>query len=167
MYRAREPAPAPRSKRTPARRGRRENSSELSLQEAVGNRAFGQMIARKAANVPTVKLGKFTIVVDGDFAAWATAKDAPDTLDVTSEKGKHSGELAKLFKDKTKIKLLTLTVPKANASSGQHLDAGAIAVEIKNGRITDYSVNGKTETWQVAGFDGVHRTTVTRTVGAK
>jgi hypothetical protein len=166
MYRDRERAPGPRSKGTSARPSRRASEPVLSLQEAVGNRAFGQMLARDAAKKPTVKIGKFSIEVAGNTAEWLAAKDAPESLDVTSQKGKHSAELARLFKEGTKIKLLTLTVPAGNESSGQHLDMGSVAIEIKNGRITSYSVDGKTESWQVAGFDGVHRTKVTRKVGA-
>ena len=168
MYRDRERAARPRSKGTSARPSRSTSEPVLSLQEAVGNRAFGQILARDKAKArkPTVKIGKHSIEVAGNTAEWLAAKDAPESLDVTSQKGKHSAELARLFKEGTKIKLLTLTVPSGNESSGQDLDIGAVAIEIKNGKITSYSVDGKTESWQVAGFEGVHRTKVTRKIGA-
>jgi hypothetical protein len=141
------------------------NHPVLELQQAAGNRAVGQLLARKPSTVPTVKIGKFTIqVADGNIAKWA-ANDVPDTLDVTSQKGKHSAELERLAKDRTRIKVLTLTVPAGNPSSGQHLDLGSLAIEIKNARIISYAVDDKTETWRLADFDGVHRTKITHNVG--
>jgi hypothetical protein len=141
------------------------NHPVLELQQAVGNQAVGQMLARKPSTNPTIKIGKHTIeVAGGNIAAWA-ANEVPETLDVTSQKGKHSSELERLAKDHTKIKSLTLTVAATNKSAGQHLDVGALAIEIANARIKSYAVDGKTEAWQIAGFDGVHRTKITHNVG--
>jgi hypothetical protein len=163
MFRARELAPGRRSEDTSARRpGRRANHPVLALQQAVGNRAVGQMLARKPSTNPTIKIGKLAIeVAGGNIAAWA-AGEVPEALEVTSEKGKHSAELERLSKERTRIKSLTLTVAGANQSG--HLDVGSLAIEITNARIKGYDVNGKTESWQVADFDGVHRTKTTRKV---
>jgi hypothetical protein len=161
MRRDRELAPGRRSKGTSARPVRRENNPVIALQQAVGNRAFGQMLARKSSS-PTVKIGKLAIeVAGGNIAEWAANK-VPETLEVTSQKGRHSTELERLAKERTRIKSLTLTVAPPNQSGT--LDLGSLAIEITNGRISAYAVDGKTESWVVADFDGVHRTKTTRKV---
>jgi hypothetical protein len=87
MSRARELAPGHRSEDASARPGRRANNSVLALQQAVGNRAVGQLLARKGPQKPTIKIGKLAIVVaGGNLAAWA-AGEVPEALEVTSEKG--------------------------------------------------------------------------------
>jgi hypothetical protein len=162
MSRDRELAPGHRSKDTSARPGRRANHPVLTLQQAVGNRAFGQMLARKSSQNPTIQIGKLAIeVAGGNIAAWA-ASEVPEALEVTSQKGRHSAELERLSKERTRIKSLTLTVAAAN--KGQELDMGSLAIEFTNARIKGYGVDGKTESWQVADFDGVHRTKTTRKV---
>jgi hypothetical protein len=162
MRRDRELAPGRRSKGTSARPVRRENDPVLALQQAVGNRAVGQMLARKPSQNPTVKIGKLAIeVAGGNIAEWAANK-VPETLEVTSQKGRHSTELERLSKERTRIKSLTLTVAPPNQSGT--LDLGSLAIEITNGRISAYAVDGKTESWVVADFDGVHRTKTTRKV---
>jgi hypothetical protein len=162
MRRDRELAPGRRSKATPARPARRTNNPVLALQQAVGNRAVAQILARKSSN-PTIKIGKQTIeVAGGNIAVWA-AGEVPEALEVTSQKGRHSSEIDRLSKEGSRIKSLTLTVAPAN-KSGQALDLGSLAIEITNGRVKSYAVDGKTESWQVADFDGVHRTKTTRKV---
>jgi hypothetical protein len=164
MFRGRQVAPGRRSVASPARPGRHANNAVVALQEAVGNRAFGQLLARNASKGPTIKIGKTTIAVaGGNIAAWAAGgKDAPEVLEVTSQKGRHSAELQRLLKDRTRVKSLTLTVAAANESGT--LDLGSLVIEIANARVTSYAVDGKTESWQVADFDGVHRTKTTRKV---
>lgn len=167
MYRERERLPVRRSRPAPARIDRRANKDPLAeLQQAVGNRAFGQLLARAPAKGPTIKIGKLTIpVAGGNIAAWA-ANEVPEALDVTSQKGKHSAELERLAKSRSRIKVLTLTVAAENTSAGQHLNLGSFAIEIANARLTSYTVDGKTESWRIADFDGVHRTKITHTIGA-
>jgi uncharacterized membrane protein YebE (DUF533 family) len=164
MSRDRELAPGHRSRGTSARPGRRVNDPVLALQQAVGNRAFGQMLARKSSTKPTVQIGKLAIeVAGGNIAAWA-AGEIPEALEATSQKGRHSAELERLSKERTRIKSLMLTVAAANKSSGQVLDMGSLRIEFTNARIKRYDVDGKAESWQVADFDGVHRTKTTRKV---
>jgi hypothetical protein len=164
MHRDRAIAPGRRSVATSARPGRRANHPVLALQQAVGNRAVGQMLARKSSTKPTIQIGKVAIeVAGGNIAAWA-AGEVPEALEATSAKGRHSPELERLSKEGTRIKSLTLTVAAANKSSGEVLDMGSLAIEFTNARIKGYGVDGKTESWQVAGFDGVHRTKTTRKV---
>lgn len=160
MSRDRELAPGRRFDDTPARPGRRANNPILALQQAVGNRAVGQTLARKASSgskSPTILIGKLSIqVAGGNLAAWATS-EVPDALEVTSQKGRHSAELERLSNERTRINSLTLTVAAAG-KSGQDLDLGSIAIEFTHARIKRYQVEGDTESWQVGDFDGVHRT---------
>jgi hypothetical protein len=163
MSRDRELARGHRSEDRSARPGRRANNPVLALQQAVGNRAVGQMLARKASKNPTVQIGKLAIeVAGGNIAAWAGG-EVPEALEVTSQKGRHSTELERLSNERTRIKSLTLTVAAPN-KSGQELDMGSLAIEFTNARIKGYDVDGKAESWQVADFDGVHRTKITRKV---
>jgi hypothetical protein len=162
MFRDRELARGHRSKGTSARPSHRANNPVLALQQAVGNRAFGEMLARKPSKNPTIQIGKLAIeVAGGNIAAWA-AGEVPEALEVTSQKGRHSAELERLAKDRTRIKSLTLTVAAANKSG--ELDLGSLAIEFTNARIKGYAVDGKTESWQVADFAEVHRTKTTRKV---
>jgi hypothetical protein len=170
MTRDRELAPGHRSDATSARPARRANNPVLALQRAAGNQAVSQWVARQpvkgVATTPTVQIGKLKIDVDGgNTGEWAASKkgEAPDKLVVTSHKGKHSAQLEKLFKAKTKIDKLTLTVPPANKS--EKLGVGSVVIEIGGGRITEYSVDGDTESWTVARFATVNKTTTTHTIG--
>jgi len=164
MSRDRELARGRRSEDISARLGRRANNPVLTLQQAVGNRAVGQMLARKSSTKPTIQIGKLAIeVAGGNIAAWA-AGEVPEAVEVTSEKGRHSPDLERLSKERTRIKSLTLTVAAANKSGGEVLDMGSLAIEFTNARIKGYGIDGKTESWQVADFDGVHRTKTTRKV---
>ena len=162
MFRDRELAPGHRSKDTSARPGRRANNPVLALQQAVGNRAVGQMLARKSSQKSTIRIGKLEIgVAGGNIAAWpdTASNKLPEALEVTSQKGRHSAELERLSKERTRIKSLTLTVAAGN-KSGQ-ISVASDVIEFTNARIKAYGVDGKTESWQVADFDGVHRTKTT------
>jgi hypothetical protein len=170
MSRDRERVPSHRLEDTSAGPGRRADNPVLALQQAVGNRAVGQMIARKASSAshsPTIQIGKLAIeVAGGNIAAWAGGGDVPDALNVTSQKGPHSAELARMFREHTKVSSLTLTVAAANKSAGSDLDMGSVAIEITNAHIKSYAIDGTAESWQVADFDGVHRTKTSHKVGA-
>ena len=166
MFRDREHAPGHRSEDTSARPSRRANNPVLALQQTIGNRAVGQILARETPTKSTIQIGKFAIgVAGGNIAVWPnTPSDKlPEALVVTSQKGRHSAELERLSKERTRMESLTLTVAAANKSA-QELDMGSLAIEFANARIKGYEVDGKTESWQVANFDGVHRTKTTRKV---
>jgi hypothetical protein len=126
------------------------------------------MLAREPAatsQAPTIQIGKTSIEVSGgNIDAWAGG-DVPDFLQVNSHKGPHSGELERLFHDKART-TLTLTVAPPN-KGGQQLDLGSLAIQITNAHIKGYHVDGDAESWQVADFDGVHRTHTTHNVGTK
>ncbi len=169
MSRDRERASGHRFEDTPVEAGRRAVNPVLAIQQAVGNRAVGQMLARKeaaASHGPTIQIGKLAIeVAGGNIAAWAGG-DVPDALNVTSQKGPHSAELERMSKERTRT-TLTLTVAATNKSAGENLDLGSLAIEITNAHIKSYAIDGAAESWQVADFDGVHRTKISHTVGQK
>ena len=162
MFRDREHAPGHRSEDTSARPGRRANNPVLALQQTIGNRAVGQILARETPTKSTIQIGKFAIgVAGGNIAVWPnTPSDKlPEALVVTSQKGRHSAELERLSKERTRIKSLTLTVAAGN-KSGQ-INVASDVIEFTNARIKAYGVDGKTESWQVADFDRVNRTKTT------
>jgi hypothetical protein len=162
MSRDRELAPGRRSEATSARPVRRANHPVLALQQAVGNRAVGQILARESTTKSTIRIGKLSIVVaGGNIAVWPNTPSGklPETLEVTSQKGRHSAELEQLSKERTRIESLTLTVSAGN-TSGQ-INVASDAIEFTNARVKGYSVDGKTESWRVADFDRVNRTKTT------
>jgi hypothetical protein len=139
----------------------------LRLQETIGNRATREVLARTPAtqDLGTVKIGKLPAIkiTGGNAGDWAAKKD-PDTLEVTSEKGKHSAQLEQLAKDKTKVPSLVVTTPIVD-QSGKHLDYGSIQIEFVNARIAGYSVDGKVESWRAVDFETAHRTTISHKTG--
>ena len=146
---------------------RRSANPVLGLQRKVGNRATGQVLARKPATKDqgTVRIGKLAAIkiTGGNAGEWA-AKKTPDTLEIVSEKGKHSTELERLSKERTRIPSLKVTTPMVD-QSGQHLDYGSVEIEFVNARITGYTVDGKVETWRAVDFEAVHRTTISHKSG--
>jgi hypothetical protein len=163
MSRDRERVPGQGLEGTSYRPGPRQANPVLELQQAAGNRAVGQILARKgaaASGSPTIKLGKHSIeVAGGNISAWAAGGDVPDTLDVTSHKGAHSAELEHLSKEHARVDSLTLTVAAGN-KTGEALDLGSLAIEIVHARIKGYAADGDAESWQVRDFDAVHRTKI-------
>jgi hypothetical protein len=173
MSRDRELVSRRRPEDRPSRAGRRApDHPVLALQQSAGNRAVARMLAGSrtlalqatgAHQKPTIKLGGLSIEVEGgNIDAWAVPGGAPDVLQVTSHKGKHSAELERLFKEHGKTDL-TLTVAASN-SSGSELDMGSIEIKISNAHIKGYALDGDTESWQVADFDRVDRNKKTHTV---
>jgi hypothetical protein len=100
----------------------------------------------------------------GRSATAPPARCSPDTLEITSEKGKHSAELERMSNEKTKIPSLKVTTPMTDQSD-QHLDFGSVEIEFVNARIAGYAVDGKLETWRAVDFEAVHRTTISRKTG--
>lgn len=163
MPRDRELGPGQSSGGTHGVTRRSGRHSVLGLQQAVGNRAIGQVLARKSDRKPILQIGKLKIPVEGgNIAEWAKG-EVPDALEVTSEKGRHSTELERLARERTRIESLTLTVA-ATGNTGEQLSLGSLAIEITNARIKAYHVDGKSESWRVADFSGVHRTKTTHKV---
>lgn len=167
MARDREVAPTPSPERTSARPAPHVAHPVLALQQAAGNRATGRVLARAPSGdaSPTIKFGKTKFPVSGgNIAEWA-AGEVPTALIATSEKGDHSAELERRSaKDGKRIDSLTLTVA-APGKEGESLSQGSLAIEITNGKVQGYELDGSTESWRLVKFDGVHRTKVKRTVG--
>jgi hypothetical protein len=138
----------------------------LALQRSIGNRAVAQMVAREPVRHGTVEIagvGKIK-VTGGNLEAW-DGKGAPDTVDLTSEKGKHSAKLEKLAtaRTKTDVKVMIAAAGKA----GENLNVGGgTQLEIKDARIKGYTVADGVETWRLDDFTDVKRTKITHTIGA-
>ena len=102
---------------------RRSSNPVLALQRSIGNRAVGQVLARDPARTGTVKVpGVGEVKVKGgnleDWAGTATL----DTVEVTSQKGKHSAKLEKLSKDRTRADITVMIAPASKA--GENLNVG-------------------------------------------
>jgi len=136
----------------------------LALQRMIGNHAVAQMLARapvagSAVHVPGVGDIK---VKGGNLDEWAGGS-VPQTLEVSSHKGRHSAKLEKLASEQTKSDV-KVTIA-ADTKVGEELNiGGGTTLEIKGARVTGYDVSGGVETWRLADFTNVHRTKITHRV---
>ena len=138
----------------------------LALQRAIGNRAVVRVLARAPVRIGSVQIGGVgeIKVKGGNLEEWA-GKGTPDTVEVTSEKGKHSAKLEKLSTARTRTDV-KVTIAPAN-KAGEELSVGAgTLLEIKDARIQGYAVEDGVETWRVTDFETVKRTKITRKIGA-
>ena len=137
----------------------------LALQRAIGNRAVAQVLARAPATTgSSVHLhGVGDIKVKGgNLEAW-TGAETPQTVDVTSHKGRHSAKLEKLLHERTTCEVKVTIVPANKA--GEQLDVGGGTVlEIKGALVEHYAVADGMETWRLGGSMSVHRTKVTHRI---
>jgi hypothetical protein len=144
---------------TPPRRGA---EAVLALQRMIGNRGTTRVIARDRKRSSKKKVGGFersvTIeklgrleITGGNIDDWKTK--ILDDLQVTTRKGDHSEDLKKMADAKggTKLKSLEVTVV-----TGENV---WMKITFTPARIVDYSASadGKTESWRVVDFQGVHR----------
>jgi hypothetical protein len=137
----------------------------LALQRAAGNRAVAQLIARSPSSTATVTIaGVGTIKVKGGNLEEWTGKDSFDTVDVTSQKGKHSTKLEKLATARTRTDVTIMIDPAGK--TGEHLNVGGGTQLLIKGARIKYSVEDGVETWQVIDFTDVKRTKITHTIGA-
>ena len=138
----------------------------LALQRSVGNRAVAQMLAREPLRTGSVQIagvGKVK-VKGGNLEEWA-GTGAPDTVELTSEKGKHSGKLEKLANARTKTDVKVMIAP--GTKPGEHLNVGGgIQLDIEGARIAGYTVADGVESWRLVDFTNVKRTKITRSIGA-
>ena len=143
--------------RTPARRGA---AAVLALQRMIGNHGTTQLIARDrkkgkknkgnfARSVTVEKLGEIE-VVGGNIEDWR-GKKTPNDLLLTTTKGEHSDELKKLADNKTKLSSLEIHVVVGENTM--------LTITFTPARVMGYeaSTDGKTESWKVVDFEGVHR----------
>ena len=150
-------------------RADRDSDPVLELQRTAGNAAVARMLARAPAakgttgNVQIGGVGEIK-VNGGNLEEWA-GKGAPDAVEVSSEKGRHSAKLEKLATARTKTDVkVTISPPH---KEGENLNVGGgFVLEIKDARIKRYAVEDGVETWQVADFEAVKRTKITHTIGA-
>jgi hypothetical protein len=138
--------------------GRRGANPVLALQRSIGNRAVTQVLARDPVRTGTVQIGGIgeIKVKAGNLADW-TGKESYDTVEVTSQKGRHSSKLANLASAGTKMPV-KVTIAPANEAGEQLNVGGGTLLDIKSARVEKYSVDGGLETWQVAAFQDVKRT---------
>ena len=143
---------------------RRSSNPVLALQRSIGNRAVVQVLARTPVRTGTVQIGAVgeIKVKGGNLEEWA-GKGVLDTVEVTSEKGKHSAKLEKLSTARTRTDV-KVTISPANQAGEELNVGGGTLLEIKDARIVGYAVVDGVETWRVAGFENVKRTKTTRKV---
>jgi hypothetical protein len=138
----------------------------LALQRSIGNRAVAQLIAREPLRHGSVEIagvGKIK-VTGGNLEEW-DGKGAPDTVNLSSEKGKHSAKLEKLATDRTKTDVKVMIAPAGKA--GENLNVGGgTQLEVKDARVKGYTVVDGVETWRLDDFTDVKRTKITHTIGA-
>jgi len=146
--------------------GRRGPNPVLALQRSIGNRAVSQVLARDAVRTGSVQIAGIgeIKVKGGNLDLWA-GHDTTDTVQVTSQKGKHSGKLKKLADARTMMPVKVKIDPAYQA--GDQLNVGGgIALDIKSARIEKYSVADGEETWQIGHFEDVKRAKVVHLIGA-
>ena len=143
---------------------RRGSNPILALQRSIGNRAVVQVLARTPVRTGTVQISAVgeIKVKGGNLEEWA-GKGAPDTVEVTSEKGKHSAKLEKLSNARTRTDV-KVTISPANKAGEELSVGGGTLLEIKDARIKGYAVEDGVETWRVGDFENVKRTKTTRKV---
>jgi hypothetical protein len=142
----------------------RESHPILALQRAIGNRAVAQMLARAPATTGTVQIhGVGDIkVTGGNLKQWA-GSEVPETVTVTSHKGKHSAKFEKLANAGAKTDIKLTLAPETKVGEELNVGGGTV-VEIKGGRIEGYAVADGVESWRLAEFTNVHRTKITHRV---
>lgn len=136
----------------------------LALQRSIGNRAVTQVLARTPVRTGTVQIAAIGAikVTGGNLDEW-TGKATPDTVDVTSVKGKHSAKLERLSAGGTRTDVKVTIAPGNNAGEELSVGGGTL-LEFKGARIENYAVSGGAETWRVADFLSAHRTKITHRV---
>lgn len=132
----------------------------LALQRAVGNRAVAQMLARAPATSGTVQIhGVGDIKVSGGNLEEWTGGEAPQTVELTSHRGRQSKKLEHLSGGSTRSDV-KVTIAPANKAGEQLSVGGGTVLEIKGALVEGYAVEGGAETWRLTGFTNVHRTKI-------
>ena len=145
---------------------RRPADAAVTLQGAIGNRAFGRALARTATRTGSVSIpGVGDVKVKGgNLEEWA-GKGTPDTVELTSQAGKHSKKLEAFATARTRADVKVTIAPSSEA--GENLNVGGgILLEIVGARVKGYSVADGVETWKLDDFESVKRTKITHTIGA-
>jgi hypothetical protein len=144
--------------------GHRSSGPVLALQRSIGNRAVVQLLARAQVRTGTVQIraaGEIK-VKGGNLDEWA-GTGAPDTVEVTSKKGRHSAKLEQLSNARTRTDV-KVTIARANRAGEELNVGGGTLLEIKDARIKGYAIEDGVETWRVADFENVKRTKITHKI---
>lgn len=143
---------------------RRTSNPVLALQRSIGNRAVGQVLAREPVRPGTVQIGGVgqIKVKGGNLEEWAGTATLY-TVDVTSQKGKHSAKLQKLSNARTRTNVKVTIAPANNAGEQLNVGGGTL-LEIENARIKNYAVENGVETWRLGDFENVRRTKITHKI---
>jgi hypothetical protein len=146
---------------------RRGANRTLALQRSIGNRAVVRVLARATVRTGSVQIGAVgeIKVKGGNLEEWA-GTGAPDTVEVTSKKGKHSAKLEKLANARTRTDV-NVTIAPANQAGEELSVGGGTLLEIKDARIKGYAVEDGLETWRIADFENVKRTKITHKVSVR
>ena len=142
----------------------RSSNSVLALQRSIGNRAVGQVLARAPVATGTVEIpgvGKVK-VKGGNLEEWS-GTGTLDTVEVTSEKGKHSKKLEKASTERTRSDVKVTIAAAHNPGDVLNVGGGTV-LEIKDARVKGYTLADGVETWRIADFERVSRTKTTRKV---
>jgi hypothetical protein len=138
----------------------RSTNPVLALQRSIGNRAVAQVLARSPVRTGSVHIsGVGDIKVKGGNLDDWTGTESYDTVEVTSQKGRHSRKLEQLANASTRTDV-KVTIAPANQAGEQLSVGGGTLLEIKGAHIKDYAVANGVETWRVGDFQEVHRTKV-------
>jgi hypothetical protein len=145
---------------------RRSSNPVLALQRSIGNRAVTQVLARDPVRTGTVQIGSVgkIKVKGGNLEEWAGTATLY-TVEVTSQKGKHSAKLQKLANAATRTDV-KVTIAPANKAGEQLNVGGGTLLEISAARVKGYAVEDGVETWRLADFEQVRRTKITHTISA-
>ena len=142
----------------------RSSNPVVALQRSIGNRAVGQVLARDPVRTGTIQIAGIgqIKVKGGNLEEWAGTA-TPGTVEVTSQKGKHSAKLQKLSNARTKMDI-KVTIAPVNRAGEQLSVGGGTLLEIQAARVKGYAVEDGVETWRLADFENVHRTKITHKI---
>jgi hypothetical protein len=98
----------------------------------------------------------------GNLDEW-TGGEAPQTVEVTSHRGRQSKKLEHLSEAATRTDV-KVTIAPANQAGEQLNVGGGTVLEIKGAVVEDYVVEGGAERWRLSGFTNVRRTKIVHTI---
>jgi hypothetical protein len=134
----------------------------LALQRAAGNHAVARALAGVVTSNKIHIPGVGDIAVTGGNLEQWTAAETPQTVDVTSHKGRHSAALEKLAHQRAPVAVKVSIAP---PNTGAQLTVGGWVLDIKDAEVQHYAVAEGTETWRLGGNMNVHRTKTSHGIG--
>src|ERR1700753_3458338 len=127
----------------------RSSNPVVALQRSIGNRAVGQVLARDPVRTGTIQIAGIgqIKVKGGNLEEW-TGTATLNTVEVSSQKGKHPAKLRKLANSGTRTDV-KVTIAPANKAGEQLNVGGGTLLEVSAAHIKDYAVEDGIETWRV------------------